>query len=101
MVKKIKIILSAIGAAVLFILGLLAGRAGRHNDSGVATATRREGELQDRIDIVKTNERSHQKRVADLAGRVDEAGARISDTENRIADTDGLAERLKKRNNLD
>ena len=99
--SKIKIIVAAIGAAILFILGILTGRAGRHNDSRINDAIDREGKFQDRIDIVKSGESEHQSGIADLENRVASAGAGISNLEDRIADTDGLAERLKKRNNLD
>ena len=98
---KIKIILSAIGAALLFIIGLFTGRAGRHNESRIAAAIDGEGELQDDIGAAERRETNILLGIADLEGRVNETAAGVSDLEAGISDTDRLAERLKKRNNLE
>ena len=98
---KIKVILSAIGAALLFIIGLFTGRAGRHNESRIAAAIDGEGELQDDISSAQSGERDAQDRIDIVESGINATSAGISDLEAGISDTDRLAERLKKRNNLE
>lgn len=99
--QKIKIILSAVSAALLFVLGILAGHSGRHNSDGITDAIDREGEFQGRITGAQDGEREHQAGITDLESRVDEQGKRIDEAQDRIRDTDSLVDRLKKRNGLD
>jgi len=100
-VDKIKIVISAIGAALLFILGIFAGRTGRHNKSGIDSAIDGEGELQDDIGAAERREANILLGIADLEGRVNETAAGVRDLEAGISDTDRLAQRLKERNDLE
>ena len=98
--EKVKIIISAIIGAVLFIIGILAGRAGRHNESGIDSAIDGEGEHEGNLNSAESRERDTQDRIDIVTSGVNATAAGISDLETGIADTDRLVERIKKRNGI-
>ena len=98
--EKVKIIISAIIGAVLFIIGILAGRAGRHNESGIDSAIDGEGEHEGNLNSAERRERDTQDRIDIVTSGVNATAAGISSAEDRISDSDNLVERIKKRNGI-
>jgi len=98
--KKIKIILSAVGAALLFILGVFAGskRSGGHNESRASKALDAERELDEQLQRAGSEISDSIDRTQD---RIDEASADSQIVRDRIRDSAGFIDDLKKRNGLE
>jgi len=94
---KFKIILAAIGAALLFILGIFTGRAGRHNDIRVDRDIESERELAAGLHDIDGDISGELKSTRE---EIDGVAAKDKTVRNRIRRTQSIIDRVKKRNGL-